>query len=155
MDIRVEKVTRMKVAGMMHRGPYHTISATWMQMGQWLSSLNGAADNRQRFSVYLDDPNETAPEELRSLATVNAKGLEIPEDFEDRFIAGGNYAIFEHNGPYELLGAAWAAFRQQVEADEKMTQRDSVCFEEYLNDPMSTPPAELKTVLYLPVKVKK
>lgn len=57
----------------------------------------------------------------------------------------------EHTGSYEHLGNAWIAANQYARY-KKLKQSKTGCFEIYKNDSKETPPAELRTEIFLPLK---
>jgi AraC family transcriptional regulator len=66
-------------------------------------------------------------------------------------VAEGRYAVFLHVGPYTELHKTWdTVYRQWLPASgEKL--RDEPPMELMLNDPKTTPPAELRTEIWVPV----
>jgi effector-binding domain-containing protein len=65
-------------------------------------------------------------------------------------IPGGRAAACLHVGPYDQLGATYQALHQWMQANGHVPT--GVAYEFYLNDPQSTPPAELQTQLVFPLK---
>lgn len=65
-------------------------------------------------------------------------------------IPGGKAAACLHVGPYDQLGAAYAALGEWMQAGGHMPA--GVAYEFYLNDPQTTPPAELQTQLVFPLR---
>lgn len=56
-----------------------------------------------------------------------------------------------HTGSYDHLGNAWSAGNQHVRY-KKLKQRREGCFEIYKNDPGETPPGELRTEIFFPLR---
>jgi len=65
-------------------------------------------------------------------------------------IPGGKAATCLHVGPYPELGKAYEALHAWMAANGHTPT--GVAYEIYLNDPQTTPPAELQTQLVFPVK---
>ena len=66
-------------------------------------------------------------------------------------LAGGKYAMFAYQGPYENLAAVYdEAMRWLVNSEHEL--RDEPIFAKYLNDPRRTPAEKLKTEVYLPLR---
>lgn len=82
-----------------------------------------------------------------SLADEPAK---LPGGLRHRAIPKGNYAKFVLTGPYSDL---WTAFDRVFKtlAERKVGLRPEFCIENYVNDPRTTPEAELKTEILVPV----
>jgi AraC family transcriptional regulator len=55
-----------------------------------------------------------------------------------------------HTGPYDTIGESYDALMGFVRENE--LEMDSFSYEFYLDDPRSTPPEELKTEIFFPVK---
>lgn len=64
----------------------------------------------------------------------------------------GRYAVFTHLGPYSGLHSQWKAIYRHWLPATGYRLRDVPGFESYLNDPRVTPPAQLRTELYLPLE---
>jgi AraC family transcriptional regulator len=67
-------------------------------------------------------------------------------------VAGGDYAITTHTGPYNQIGRTYAEFLGQWMPRSGYELRNAPCFEVYLNDPQSTPREELLTDIYAPMQ---
>lgn len=65
-------------------------------------------------------------------------------------IPGGKAAACLHVGPYDQLGGAYDALNKWMQANGHTPT--GVAYEFYLNDPQTTPPAELRTQLVFPLK---
>ncbi|HKJ92620.1 MAG TPA: GyrI-like domain-containing protein [Longimicrobiales bacterium] len=71
-------------------------------------------------------------------------------------LSGGRMLRFEHTGPYdELMGAyglitQWMVANGHMESDAGWADHTPM-WEEYVNDPDSTPPEALLTYIYVPV----
>lgn len=57
----------------------------------------------------------------------------------------------EHHGNYEHLGNAWSS-AHQIARYRKMKQAKVGTFEIYRNDPEETPPAEIRTDIFMPLR---
>ena len=64
-------------------------------------------------------------------------------------IPAGQAAECLHIGPYDQLGAAYEALQQWMATNGYTPS--GVAYEFYLNDPQSTPPAELQTQVVFPL----
>jgi effector-binding domain-containing protein len=65
-------------------------------------------------------------------------------------IPGGKAAECLHVGPYDKVGAAYEALQKWMEANGYAPS--GVAYEFYLNDPRSTPAAELQTRVIFPLE---
>ena len=70
-------------------------------------------------------------------------------------VPGGSYAVTEHAGPYENMGATYAALCARVASGPvegiAWDLADPPSVERYLNDPRKTKPEELRTEIWFPV----
>jgi effector-binding domain-containing protein len=64
-------------------------------------------------------------------------------------IPGGKAAVCLHVGPYDRIHAAYDALQNWMEANGHTPS--GVAYEFYLNDPRTTPPAELQTQVVFPL----
>lgn len=67
-------------------------------------------------------------------------------------IAGGRYAALRYKGPYAAMRSAYQWFYGPWLAQSGEEPADVPVFEEYLNNPRDTAPAELLTDIYLPLR---
>ena len=65
-------------------------------------------------------------------------------------IPGGKCAVTVHVGPYETIGETYERLTAYVK--EQGLETAAFCYEYYLNDPAQTPPEELETEIYFPIK---
>jgi AraC family transcriptional regulator len=103
--------------------------------------------------VYLDDPDLVATDKLRSYACVNAgKDIAAEAPLERRTIDGGDYAVLRHKGPYADMYKAYQWLYAEWLPASGRQLRDTVMFEEYLNNPRDVAPTELLTEIYMPLQ---
>ncbi len=67
-------------------------------------------------------------------------------------IAGGEYAVLTHEGPYEKLGETYSRLAGEWLPSSGREFRAAPGFEVYLNSPMNRPPDKLLTDIYLPLE---
>lgn len=65
-------------------------------------------------------------------------------------LPGGRAAVDMHIGPYATIEEAYNRLTAYVK--EKGEEPTGICYELYLNDPGETPPEELQTEIYFPLK---
>ena len=65
-------------------------------------------------------------------------------------VPAGDFVETEHVGPYPKLGQAYEALQTWLKANGRETN-GQLSYEQYLSD-FSTPPAELRTIVSLPLK---
>lgn len=155
MNVQVIRTAPIRIVMLRHTGPYEETSAEFDRLFQWVEVHQVPAG--RTIGIYWDNPDYVPASRLRSAACA-----EVPPHFQltDRGdlpltleeIAGGNYAITRHIGPYEEMASLWTRFTSYVEGTLRRMITDDPAFEVYLNDPSDTPADKLMTDLYMPVR---
>jgi AraC family transcriptional regulator len=74
-EIGVQTIPEGDYAVTTHFGPYQNLNQTYARiMGQWLPRSGRELGNSSCFEIYLNDPNNTAPEDLLTDVHVPLKG---------------------------------------------------------------------------------
>ncbi len=71
-------------------------------------------------------------------------------DIKSVTIAGGNIAVTTHIGPYDQIGPAYEALHQWMTTNGY--EEAGAQWEEYLDDPATTPSHQLRTRIAYPVR---
>jgi AraC family transcriptional regulator len=150
MNVEIKQVDEQRVAALRHRGPYNQINETFEKLGNIAGPAGLFNDPAvQMVGLYYDDPETTAPEELRSDAGfVISKSTKVPSGLTEQRIPAGKYAATLHVGPYEALPDVWARFiGEWLPSSGYRAPDDGLSYEIYLNDPSQVPKEQLKTEL--------
>jgi AraC family transcriptional regulator len=153
MEVKLENWTSKRVAFVRHIGPYDQCGAAWERLCVWAGPKGLLAHKPWLVGVSYDDPSITPPDKIRYDAC-----LGVPEDVEPegeigiQTIAGGKYAVATHEGPYKNFHKTYSYLYATWLPENGLTCADSPCVEIYLNDPNSTPPEDLLTLVCIPVK---
>jgi len=153
MQVEIKKLKPMRVAFMRHVGPYQEVGKTWEQFLTIMGKDGYLGGNPMMLGICHDDPEVTPPAKIRYDAC-----LTVDDDFQPsgeigvQTVAGGEYAMTTHTGPYSQLGRTYSEFLGQWLPRSGRQLRNSPCFEVYVNDPQSTPPEELLTDIYAPLQ---
>lgn len=102
-----------------------------------------------------DDPNVTDEGRCRYDACLSVDPGRPPRvegEVGQKTIAGGRYAVFLHQGPYERLQQTFDAIFKGWLPRSGEQLREAPCFELYLNTPVDTPPDALRTEIWLPLQ---
>jgi len=143
------------VASLAHRGDYIEIGTVFEKLFATAGGLGLITGPIRSFGIYYDDPGAVAKENRRSEACLmvspdwkSAGGLEA------KAISGGRYAQIEHVGPYSELHSSydWLLGTWLPTSGEEVDDRP--CVEEYLSNQREVPPAELRTMIWLPIREK-
>lgn len=151
MDVEIKPVPALHIAGLRHLGAYHEIGKAFGRLHSLVGEPERLPAGTLLVAVYHDDPATTPEPELRSdAAIVLATGAQVPEGLIEQRLAAGRYAVTTHHGSYAALPEAWQRlFAWPGRSGERRGPGPS--YEVYLNTPMNTPEAQLRTELYLPL----
>lgn len=151
--VAIETLPAARAAGVLHTGPYAGIGAAFQKLGAILAARGLFAKTQALFAVYHDAPDARPEAELRShVAVILGDGFPADLPGLDYFdIAGGRHAVLQHTGPYATLGPAyeWLYGKWLPQSGEE--PRDAPPIELYVNDPRTTPAANLRTDIRLPL----
>ncbi|MCW7538239.1 AraC family transcriptional regulator [Aquabacterium sp. A7-Y] len=146
--VTIETWPTQHAIGVAHRGPY-------MGIGRGFEILLGRLATRadvprpwRMLGLYFDDPAAMEPAALRSTACV---AVEHGHPLADTVIRGGVYAVLRYRGPYASMHGAYRWLYGEWLVRSGYEAADAPVVEEYLNDPRSTPPAQLLTDIRLPL----
>ena len=137
-----------------HRGDYNDIGRTFERLSIWAAGKPGIfGPATKMFGIYYDDPASKAVADLRSDACVT-----VPDDFVSdaehpiKHTPGGRCAVLVHTGPYSELHLAYDWLYREWLPKSGESPGDQPCFEDYLNDPRTAAPSDLKTAICVPLK---
>jgi AraC family transcriptional regulator len=153
MEITIVDVPDQQAVAVLHLGPYTQIGPAFERLGTWAKTNIGSVTGPP-LALFLDDPEVTPPDQLRSYAALPvAQDLALDETAEvERIpVAGGRCAVAVHVGSYAGLGQAWQEFMAAVAADGLHPDGSRPSFEVYANDPGLVPPEQLRTELHQPI----
>jgi len=151
-DVSIRQIPQTHLAGVAHSGSYMQIGKAFEQLFGALYARGLARPDMRMIGIYLDDPDIVAADELRSYACVTAEaGLPVAQPLESRTIEGGDYAVLRHKGPYANMHKAYEWLYAEWLPKSGRRLRDSVMFEEYLNNPREVAPTELLTDIHMPL----
>jgi AraC family transcriptional regulator len=153
MDVVIETLPARRVATVRHVGPYAEIGAAFHRLGSIAGSagLYEHVDPRM-IALYLDDPETTAPAELRSDAGLILRDdVALPAGLGETLLPAGRHARVTHRGSYAGLGDAWARLMGEWLPRSGERVGASPPYEMYVNNPMTTATEDLHTDLYLPL----
>lgn len=153
MEVRIETVEPMRVAFIRHIGPYMECKTAWDKLCAWAGPKGIFSTNPKVIGICHDDPQVTPPEKIRYDAcfTVNDE-IEAEGEVGIQVVGDGKYAVCSHKGPYENLESTYAEIMGKWLPQSGQELGEHLNFELYLNSPDETPPEELLTELYIPLK---
>ncbi len=135
-------------------GDYSSLSYNdaFQQLWQVVKEQKLFTKGIETLCLSYDDPKITEANQQRSDVCLAIHKAAKPQDeVSCKTLAGGKYAMFAYQGPYENLAAVYdEAMRWLVNSEHEL--RDEPIFAKYLNDPRRTPAEKLKTEVYLPLR---
>lgn len=153
MQAAIKQVAPQRVAFIRHTGPYKEVGTAWQKLCMWAGPRGLMGPQTRMLGLCHDDPDVTPPEKLRYDACLTV-GPQVAAEGEVgvQTIAGGDYAMALHEGPYENLGQSYAWLCGQYIASQGREPRAAPPFEVYLNNPQMAPPDQLRTEIYVPLE---
>lgn len=153
MTVTIKQLKPMRVAFMRHVGPYNEVGQTWDKFCTWLGKEGLLGGDAQFIGICHDDPAVTPASKIRYDACVIVDEKFQPQDeIGVQTIAGGDYAVTTHFGPYNKLGETYAKLLGQWLPRSGRNLRSTPCFDIYLNSPESTAPEDLITDIHAPLE---
>jgi AraC family transcriptional regulator len=153
MDVKINTVNPMRVAFIRHVGPYSLCEAAWDKLCTFMGKEGLIGGDSLFIGVCYDDPEVTPPEKIRYDACLTVDDRFLPTgEIGVQVIAGGQYAVLTHFGPYDGLTESYAKLFEQWLPHSGRELRSDPCFEIYLNSPDNTDPDDLITDIYLPLE---
>lgn len=152
MDVKIVTIPEKRVASVRHIGPYAECGKAWAALCAWAGPKGLIAGPGEFLGICYDDPEVTPPDRIRYDASlVVPDGIEPGGEVFIQTVGGGDYAQALVQGPYSGLAAAYAAIcgRWAPENNREIAHKPSI--EVYLNDPETTPVAELRTLIHAPL----
>jgi AraC family transcriptional regulator len=152
-DVTIAQVPSTTLIAVDHRGSYMGIGKSFDLLFTTLAARNLIRPDLRMIGVYLDDPTRVPEPELKSRAAITVSDpISVDAPLLTTQIRSGDYAVLKYKGPYSDMRVAYDwLFGQWLSASER-DAADAPVFEEYLNSPRDTPPTELRTDIYLPLK---
>ncbi len=154
-EVRFCDLPALQLVAVAHRGPYMTIGKSFEILLASCISRQLFDTEARWFGVYFDDSSVSEPANLRSFAAISlAAGTDtasLRSPLQYHQIPAGRYAVLRYRGPYSEMQAVYHWFYGKWLAQSEFEAADAPVFEEYLNNPRDTAPADLLTDIYLPL----
>lgn len=152
-DVTLTQFPGARLAAIRHVGPYAEMGTAFDRLTAW-AGARGLIDGGTRFfGIYHDEPGTVAEAKLRSDACLTiAEDVAVDGPVTTAAIAPTRAAVLTFKGPYAELEAPYLWLYGTWLPASGEEPADMPCFEEYLNDPKTTPPSEWLTAIYLPLR---
>lgn len=153
--IRVEVVDLQpfRAVALRNVGAYADLDKAYARLFAWLEH-RGAFDTIQGiWGVPHHDRRDTpASECVFDCCLATSATLEPDDTVTVTQLGGGRYARYMSTGSYSLLDDTHDRLLRDALPTQGLTLLDSPILHEFLNDPESTPEAQLETRIYVPVE---
>lgn len=151
-DVQIETTEGLSLIGYDHQGDYMQVGDKFEQLFLYANTKELLNENTRSIGIYYDDPKSVEENDLRSTACISvADGFSLQghdAELVAKQIPSGQCATLIFKGPYAELEQAYDWFFGSWLPNSNHEAADHPPFEEYLNDPKSTPPSELLTKIY-------
>lgn len=104
------------------------------------------------YGITWDDPSITSKQYIRYDACISIEKEIKHSRFVIKEIGGGKYMCFTFKGDYKYLGDVYDQIFREYILSKKVSLREEVLFDQYLNDINATASDELLTVIYIPIQ---
>ena len=152
-QVEIINAPALELAGVPYRGSYADIGGAFGQLHEVLLARALYRDGQNNVAIYFDDVAVTPPEHCRGFAgrSIDA-GVAVDPPLERMTLAGGDYAVLRHVGPYADLGGSYEwLYGVWLPQSARAAAANTPCYEVYRNTPMEVEPKDLVTDIYLPL----
>lgn len=127
-------------------GPFQNIAPQcWQDLHKIIPSISTHNTIEKYFSLYNGGKHI-----YRAGVSLSAPPSSLPEGVQYEKVPGGKYGRFILTGPYSQLPDASRRVSEIV-AEKKIPVREGFNIENYINDPRTTPEADLITEIMFPM----
>jgi AraC family transcriptional regulator len=150
--VEVRDVPITQVAGMNHQGSYMRIGKAFEQAYSSAAKQGLVWKGMRWLAVYDDDPFAVPEAQLRARAGFSLQPMTVASPPLMTFTIGGcACARLRHRGPYATMRASYEWLYGHWLVRSGRESANAPAFEEYLNNPRDTAPADLLTDIFLPL----
>jgi AraC family transcriptional regulator len=154
-SVRIETVPPRRVAFLRHVGPFAGAGPTFQRLCAWAGRRGLLGPGTLMLGVCPDNPEVTPADKLRFDCCVAAPESVRPEgEVGVQTLAGGEYAVVAHRGPYATLGETYRWLYGVWLPASGREPGDAPPYEVYHNTPAEVSPEELVTDVYLPLQAR-
>jgi AraC family transcriptional regulator len=152
MRVEIKQMPARRLAAVRHAGPYTRIGEAFQRLGAIAGPAGLFRPGAEMLALYHDDPEATAPADLRSDAGVTVpEGLALPDGLTEQRVGAGKYACTLHLGSYDRLPDTWARLMGEWLPASDHRLGPGASYEIYLNDPSTTTEDNLETEICIPL----
>ena len=154
IEVSVETHPARRLLALSHEGDYQQIGPKFEQLMGTAGSLGLLGPDSTSIGIYYNDPDAGPVDELRSHAcvAVSPDFAQVPDGFEIVDLPEGEAAVRVHRGPYTELEQSYRWLFGQWLPSSGREPADRPTYEVYVDDPRTTQPEELRTLICIPLK---
>ena len=152
LKVQILNIDPIEVLCVRHTGAYTKCAPAWEKLMTFAYSNNIVNKNTRLFGIGYDNPHLVEESKLRYDACITKDtNITLIDGISTTTISGGKYATFLHKGSYETLCDTYNEIFTVWMVENSITMSDTPPFEEYLNDPKTTAPEDLETLIFIPI----
>jgi AraC family transcriptional regulator len=151
--VRLETIPPRRVAFIRHTGPYRKVEGAFKRLFAWAGRHRLMRGDTVVLGLCWDDPEVCPEDKLRFDCCIT-----VPEEVEGegeigtQTIAGGEYALVTHCGPYTGLDEAYRYLYGAWLPQSGRQPSAAPPIEVYDRSTCQTPPEEIRTVICVPLQ---
>jgi AraC family transcriptional regulator len=151
-EVTIGRFAPLQAVAIDHTGSYMQIGKAFDPLFGWCAARGLLGPQSRAFGIFYDDPFSVAEDRLQSRACVVVDGaVDVASPVMQAEIPGGLCAALRFQGPYATMRSAYQWLYGEWLVQSGAEPADAPVFEEYLNNPRDTAPADLLTDIYLPL----
>ena len=152
LNPQILNIEPIEVLCVRHTGAYTKCAPAWEKLMTFAYANNIVNKNTRVFGIGYDNPHIVEESKLRYDACITKDtNIALEEGITETSINDGKYATFLHKGSYETLCDTYNEIFAVWMVENQINLRNTPPFEEYLNDPKTTKPEDLETLIYIPI----
>ena len=152
LNPQILNIEPIEVLCVRHTGAYTKCAPAWEKLMTFAYANNIVNKNTRIFGIGYDNPHIVEESKLRYDACITKDtNIALEEGITETSINDGKYATFLHKGSYETLCDTYNEIFAVWMVENQINLRNTPPFEEYLNDPKTTKPEDLETLIYIPI----
>ena len=154
IEVSIQTHPERHLLALPHEGDYNEIGPKFERLLDRARSLGLLEPDSITIGIYYHDPDTTAVGERRSHACVRVpeKFDQVPDGFEMVDLPEGDVAVGVHRGPYAELHKSYRWLFGEWLPSSGREPAERPPYETYVDDPRTTAPEELRTLICIPLK---
>ncbi|NVO26428.1 GyrI-like domain-containing protein [Donghicola sp. C2-DW-16] len=151
-DVQITERPTLTLTGLHHRGPYPEMGSVYQKVAGIISAANLWPQIKGAVGVAWDNPDLVPAADLRSFAGLLVdEGFTAPDGLDTLLLPSGPHAELLYTGPYEGLRPVYQFLMGEWLPKSGRTRAAAPSYEVYLNDPTTTAPEDLQTLICAPL----